>query len=34
VADAGSVEEARGALAALGIHTELDYERSRAGEGP
>ena len=34
VADAGSVEEGRAALAALGIHTELDYERSRAGEGP
>jgi hypothetical protein len=34
VADAASVEEARAALAALGIHTELDYERSRAGEGP
>jgi hypothetical protein len=34
VADAGSIEEARAALAARGIHTELDYERSRAGEGP
>jgi hypothetical protein len=34
VADAASVEDARAALAALGIHTELDYERTRAGEGP
>ncbi len=34
VADAGTIEEARAALAARGVHTELDYERSRAGEGP
>jgi hypothetical protein len=34
VADAGSIEEGRAALAARGILTELDYERSRAGEGP
>jgi hypothetical protein len=32
VADAGSIEEGRAALAARGINTELDYERSRAGE--
>ena len=29
-----SIEEARRALAELGVRTELDYERSRAGEGP
>jgi hypothetical protein len=34
VSDAASIEEGRAALAARGIHTELDYERSRAGEGP
>jgi hypothetical protein len=34
VADAGTIEEGRAALAARGVHTELDYERSRAGEGP
>ena len=34
VVDADSIEEARAALAARGILTELDYERSRAGEGP
>ena len=34
VADAGSIEEGRAALAARGVQTELDYERSRAGEGP
>jgi hypothetical protein len=34
VADAGSIEEGRAALAARGVLTELDYERSRAGEGP
>jgi hypothetical protein len=34
VADASSIEEGRTALAARGVHTELDYERSRAGEGP
>jgi hypothetical protein len=34
VAGARSVEEGRDALAALGIRTELDYERSRAHEGP
>jgi hypothetical protein len=32
VADARSIEEGRAALAALGVHTELDYERSRAGD--
>jgi hypothetical protein len=34
VAGAASIEEGRAALAARGIHTELDYERTRAGEGP
>ena len=34
VADASSIEEGRAALAARGVQTELDYERSRAGEGP
>ena len=34
VAQSESIEQARGALAALDIRTELDYERSRAGEGP
>jgi hypothetical protein len=34
VASARDIEEARGALEALGIRTELDYERSRAREGP
>ena len=34
VADAESIEGGRAALAARGVHTELDYERSRAGEGP
>jgi hypothetical protein len=34
VAAAGTIEEGRAALAARGVHTELDYERSRAGEGP
>ena len=33
VADAGSIEQGRAALAARGVKTELDYERSRAGEG-
>ena len=33
MADADSIEEGRAALAARGVHTELDYERSRAGEG-
>ena len=28
------LERARAALEALGVRTELDYERSRAGEGP
>jgi hypothetical protein len=32
VAEATSIEEGRAALAALGISTELDYERSRARE--
>ena len=30
VAEAASIEEGRAALAARGVHTELDYERSRA----
>ncbi len=34
VAEAGSIEEGRAALAARGVSTELDYERSRAGAGP
>lgn len=34
VAEADGIEAARGALAELGIRTELDYERSRAREGP
>jgi hypothetical protein len=34
VADAEGLEAARDSLAALGIRTELDYERSRAREGP
>jgi hypothetical protein len=34
VAHAHDIEEARGALEALGVRTELDYERSRAREGP
>ena len=34
VTAAESIEEGRAALAARGIYTELDYERSRAGEGP
>ncbi len=34
VADSHSIEEGRAALAALGVSTELDYERARAGEGP
>jgi hypothetical protein len=32
VADSASIEEARSALAALGVRTELDYERDRAAE--
>jgi hypothetical protein len=32
VADTRSVEEGRAALAELGVHTELDYERARARE--
>ncbi len=32
VAEATSIEEARAALAALGIHTELDYERGQAAQ--
>ncbi len=31
VAEAGSIEQGRAALAARGVKTELDYERSRAG---
>jgi hypothetical protein len=34
VAGATDLEAARDALAELGIRTELDYERTRAGEGP
>jgi hypothetical protein len=34
VAGSRSIEEGREALAALGIKTELDYERTRAREGP
>jgi hypothetical protein len=34
VMDAEGIEAARAALAAAGVRTELDYERSRAGEGP
>jgi hypothetical protein len=34
VTGAGDLEAARDALAALGIRTELDYERGRAHEGP
>ena len=34
VLDADSIEAARSAHAALGVRTELDYERTRAGEGP
>jgi hypothetical protein len=33
VAEAGSIEEGRAALAASGVTTELDYERRRAGTG-
>ncbi|MGH2989484.1 MAG: DUF1152 domain-containing protein [Solirubrobacterales bacterium] len=34
VAEAGDLDAARATLAELGIRTELDYERSRAREGP
>ncbi len=34
VAGSASIEEGRSALAELGVRTELDYERARAGEGP
>jgi hypothetical protein len=34
VRGAGDLERARGALEALGVRSELDYERSRAREGP
>jgi hypothetical protein len=34
VADAEGLDAARDALAALGVRTELDYERSRMREGP
>ena len=34
VAGTASIEEGRAAMERLGIRTELDYERSRAGEGP
>ncbi|MGH2967060.1 MAG: DUF1152 domain-containing protein [Solirubrobacterales bacterium] len=33
VADTRGVEDGRAALADLGVHTELDYERARAREG-
>ena len=33
VADADSIEDGRAALAARGVHTELDFERERAAEG-
>jgi hypothetical protein len=33
VADSASIEEARVALAGVGVRTELDYERDRAAEG-
>jgi len=33
VADTGSIEEGRAALAARGVHTELDYERSNSRAG-
>ncbi|MFN8114162.1 MAG: DUF1152 domain-containing protein [Solirubrobacterales bacterium] len=33
IAGAGSIEEARAAMAARGIRTELDYERERVGTG-
>jgi hypothetical protein len=32
VADTDSIEDGRASLAALGVNTELDYERRRAGE--
>jgi hypothetical protein len=32
VAHTRSIEEGRAALAELGVHTELDYERARARE--
>jgi hypothetical protein len=34
VADSDGLDPARAALERLGVRTELDYERSRAGEGP
>ena len=34
VGGTAGIEDAQGRLAGLGILTELDYERSRAGEGP
>jgi hypothetical protein len=34
VAGTTSIEEGRAALAEVGVRTELDYERTRAGEGP
>jgi hypothetical protein len=34
VAEAASIDAAREALAALGVRSELDYERTVAGEGP
>ncbi len=33
VTDAGTIEEGRAALAKVGVHTELDYERNRAERG-
>ena len=34
VIESKTIESAREALAALGVRSELDYERTRAGEGP
>lgn len=34
VRETDSIESGRATLAALGVRTELDYERTRAGEGP
>lgn len=34
VADTDGLDPARAALGRIGVQTELDYERSRAGEGP
>jgi hypothetical protein len=34
VIDSAAIEDARATLDSLGVRSELDYERSRAGEGP